>query len=50
MRPLGLSVLLYIAAIILFILAALGVTIGGAGELDLIAFGLALFAAGHITT
>lgn len=38
----------YIVAVIVFVLAAFGVTIGDAGELDLIAFGLALFALGHV--
>lgn len=38
----------YIVAIILFILAGLGVTLGELGALDLIAFGLAAFALGHI--
>ena len=42
------AVLCYIAAVIVFVLAALGVTIGSAGELDLVAWGLALFALGHL--
>lgn len=38
----------YIVAIVLFLLAALGVTVGSAGELDLVAYGLAAFALGHV--
>ncbi len=38
----------YIVAIVLFVLAALGVTVGDAGELDLIGWGLAAFALAHI--
>jgi hypothetical protein len=41
-------VLCYVAAVVVFALAAFGVTIGSAGELDLVAFGLALFALGHL--
>jgi hypothetical protein len=43
------SPLLIIVSIVLFVLAALGVTLGSFGELDLIALGAACFAAGHIT-
>jgi hypothetical protein len=42
------SVLAYIVAIVLFVLAGLGVHVGSLGELDLVAFGLAAFALGHI--
>lgn len=37
-----------LAAVVIFILAAFGVTIGSLGELDLACLGLGLFAAGHI--
>lgn len=40
--------LLYIAAVIVFLLAAFGVTVGGASELDEVAFGLGLFALAHL--
>lgn len=42
------SRLLTLVAVILFVLAALGVTLGHFGELDLVAGGLAFFAAAHI--
>ena len=45
----GLSALLYVAAVVLFILAGLGVDIGDFDRLDLIALGLAAFAGGHVT-
>lgn len=44
----GVSLAAYIVAIVLFVLAALGVDIGDAGELRLVAWGLAAFALGHI--
>ncbi len=44
----GLSGLLYAAAVVLFVLAALGVDVGDFDRLDLIALGLAFFAAGHV--
>jgi hypothetical protein len=42
------SLVAYIVAVVVFVLAALGVTIGSATELDLIAWGLGAFALGHI--
>jgi hypothetical protein len=42
------SRLLILISIIVFVLAAFGVTFGDFGELDLIAAGLAFFAAGHL--
>ena len=42
------SVLFTLAAVVLFALAAFGVTFGSFGELDLVAGGGALFAAGHL--
>jgi hypothetical protein len=44
----GASVVLAVVSIVLFVLAALGVTIGSAGELDLIAWGLAALVLGSI--
>ena len=44
----GLSALLYAAAVVIFVLAALGVDLGDFDRLDLIALGLAAFAGGHI--
>lgn len=48
MRAVSVSVLLYIAAVVLFVLAAFGVTLGSLGELDIVALGLAVFAAAHV--
>ncbi len=42
----GLGRILIAVAVVLFLLAAFGVGIGG--DFDLVALGLALFAAGHI--
>ena len=42
------SVLLLICAIILFVLVGLGVTLGSLGALDMVAIGLAFFAAAHL--
>lgn len=42
------NVAAYIAAIVLFLLAGLGVTIDAVSELELVAFGLAAFALGHV--
>jgi hypothetical protein len=42
------SLAAYLAAIILFILAALGVSVAGADARDLAYVGLASFAAGHV--
>lgn len=42
------NVVAYIAAVLLFVLAGLGVTVADLGSLDLIAFGLAAFALGHL--
>jgi len=36
-----------VAAVVIFMLAGLGVSVAGLSELDLIAFGLAIFALGH---
>ena len=44
----GLSRLLIAVAVVLFVLAAFGVDLGDFGREDLIALGLALFAAGHV--
>ncbi len=44
----GLSGLLYLAAVVLFVLAALGVDVGDFDRLDLIALGLAGFAGAHL--
>lgn len=48
MGRVGASVLLTVLAVVLFVLAAVGVTIGSAGELDIIAWGLAVYALGRI--
>lgn len=48
MRGVTVSIVVYIVAIVLFVLAGLGVNVGDLGELDLIAFGLAAFALGHV--
>lgn len=42
------SLIAYIVAIVLFVLAAVGVTFGEIGALDLVALGLAAFALGHL--
>lgn len=39
---------LLVGAVIVFVLAALGVTVGGASELDLVAGGLALATAAKV--
>lgn len=38
----------YIVAVVMFLLAAFGVTVGSAGEIDLIAVGLAAVVLAHI--
>lgn len=43
------NVAAYAAAIVLFVLAGLGAHLGSLGELDLVAFGSAAFALGHVT-
>jgi len=48
MRAVGVGAVLYLVAVVLFVLAAFGVTLGSLGELDIVALGLALFAAGHV--
>lgn len=48
MRGVTVSIVVYIVAIVLFVLAGLGVNVGDLGEFDLIAFGLAAFALGHV--
>lgn len=47
-RRLGGSALLTVIAVVLFLLAAFGVDVGDFDRLDLIAIGLACFAAGHV--
>lgn len=42
------NVLASVVAAVLFLLAGLGVDLGGVSELDLVAFGLAAFALGHV--
>ena len=42
------NVVAYVVAVIVFVLAGLGVHVSDLGELDLVAFGLAAFALGHI--
>jgi hypothetical protein len=44
----GLSGLLFAVAVVLFVLAAFGVDVGDFDRLDLIALGLASFAAAHV--
>jgi hypothetical protein len=42
------GVALTLVAVVLFVFAAVGFTIGSAGELDLVAWGLAAYALGRI--
>lgn len=42
------SIAAYIVAIVVFVLAGLGVSIDAVSELELVAFGLAAFALGHV--
>jgi hypothetical protein len=44
----GAAGLLYAAAVVIFVLAALGVDVGDFDRLDLLALGLAAFAGGHL--
>jgi hypothetical protein len=44
----GAAGLLYAVAVVIFVLAALGVDIGDFDRLDLLALGLAAFAAAHL--
>jgi hypothetical protein len=44
----SLSLILLIIAIIIFVLVGLGVALGSAGGLQLLAIGLAFFAAAHL--
>jgi hypothetical protein len=44
----GVSALLFAAAVVLFVLAAFSVDVGDFDRLDLIALGLAAFAAAHL--
>ncbi len=44
----GIGGILIIVGAVLFVLAALGVDVGDFDRLDLIALGLAFFAAGHV--
>jgi hypothetical protein len=44
----GIAGLLYAVAIVIFVLAAFEVDIGDFDRLDLLALGLAAFAAGHV--
>lgn len=48
MRVSSPGVLLALVATVVFVLAFLGVTFGKFGELDLVALGLACFAAAHV--
>lgn len=48
MRAVSVGALLYIVAVVLFVLAAFGVTLGSLGELDIVALGLAVFSAAHV--
>ena len=43
----GVGRILIAVAVVLFLLAALGVTLGDFDRADIVALGLALFAAGH---
>lgn len=38
----------YTVAVVVFLFAAFGVEIGGASQLDLVCWGLAAFALGHV--
>jgi hypothetical protein len=38
----------YVAAVVIFVLAGFGVHVSDLGELDLVAFGLAVFALAHV--
>ena len=42
------ALVLYVLAVVLFLLAALGAALGSFGELDLIALGLASFTLAHV--
>lgn len=42
------NVAAYAGALVLFVLAGLGVHVGSVGELDLLAFGSAAFVLGHL--
>jgi hypothetical protein len=42
------SRLLILVSVVVFVLAAFGVTFGDFGEIDMIALGLGFFAAGHL--
>jgi hypothetical protein len=42
------SLAVYLAAVVLFVLAAFGFHVGSSNELDVIAAGLAAFALGHV--
>lgn len=42
------SVAAYVVAVVVFVLAGLGVSVESVGSLDLIAFGLAAFALAHV--
>lgn len=44
----GLSRLLYVVAVVIFVLAAFGVDVSDFDRLDLLALGLASFAAAHV--
>jgi hypothetical protein len=44
----GAAGLLYAVAVVLFVLAALGVDVGDFDRIDLLALGLAAFAGGHL--
>ena len=42
------NVVAYIAAVVVFVLVGLGVTVGDVSALEELAFGLALFTLGHL--
>lgn len=44
----SLSLVAYLAAIVVFVLVAFGVTVGSLTELEEVAVGFALFALGHV--
>lgn len=48
MRGVSVSVVFYIVAVVVFVLAGFGVHVGSLTELDLVAFGLASFALAHV--
>jgi hypothetical protein len=47
-KPIGASVVLCIVAVVVFVLAAFGVTFGSFGELDMVALGAAIATAARV--